>query len=324
MKLSSNQAEQWHGTNAQFHDNSSSATSIQVIELQQQHIPHVGTLWRETEHTGISNTTKSSSIHIACCNSPEDVQAASEAGYNKLLLAPCHYLLLKSGRVRLIREILLAGTTIEREAALQKLLPLMTAEYEHMLDSLHRNAAIHGYVRLLDAPIVLLLPSIADLDLRMEVIQRLAADSDRSMERHRLHQQWLKLKQWKQWLHSGSEVNCMLSNTVVEWIDMQAEALFRAEQRLAAQGYDIQLTVLLPYEAGCWKQHVSYVRLAAEQILGVHATRNYPIVGIRMEQTVNVPGNTSQSDGQPVLPEIDMDWEDVDFVWLSRGVGRTI
>ncbi|NEZ43774.1 hypothetical protein [Paenibacillus alvei] len=325
MKLSSNQAEQWLSTNAQFHDNSSSATSFQVIELQQQHIPHVGTLWRETEHTGIiSNTTQSSSLHIACCNSPEDVQAASEAGYNKLLLAPCHYLLLKSGRVRLIREILLAGTTIEREAALQKLLPLMTAEYEHMLDSLHRNAAIHGYVRLLDAPIVLLLPSIADLDLRMEVIQRFAADSDRSMERHRLHQQWLKLKQWKQWLHSGSEVNCMLSNTVVEWIDMQAEALFRAEQRLAAQGYDIQLTVLLPYEAGCWKQHVSYVRLAAEQILGVHATRNYPIVGIRMEQTVNVPGNTSQSDGQPVLPEIDMDWEDVDFVWLSRGVGRTI
>jgi len=330
LKLSSNQAEQWDKTAVQRHGHSNSTAGIRIIELHQQHIHHVGTLWRETEYKNfVPYSPQSNGLHVAQCGSSAEVQAAAEAGYHKLLLAPSHSLLMKSERVRLIREMLLAGTAGERDSALQKLLPLMTAEYEHMLAVLHRHAAIHGYVRLLDAPIMQLLPSIADLELRMGVVQRFAADSDLSVERHRLHQQWLKLKQWKQWLHSGNGDKCMLSSAVVEWIDMQAEALFRAEQRLANQGYDIQLTVLLPYEAGSWKQHVGCVRLAAEQILGVHATRSYPIVGIRIEHAVSARENMSQSGrlgglgGQFVLPEIDMDWEEVDFVWMSRGGEQT-
>lgn len=280
-----NHAERWFDPSEAA--NSVQATfdesSFRLISLRQRVVRNVGYVWEETREVQERQGVRT----VARCAHMLEMQAAIASGCSTLIVIPGRQPFMSTERQRLVREALLSGTASERGGALHKLVPFMTAEYEQLLMTAGEHTGIHMHVMLADAPLKEVLPALSDLEQRMEVLQRLAAESDDSCEQQRLNQQWLKLRQWKQWLHDAYPEPVNISTVIPEWIDMQAEALFRAEQRAHDRGRDVRLSVILPFAGGEWKQHAQFVRTAAEQIRCHDAKRNAPLVGVWLNSCIS-------------------------------------
>lgn len=304
LKSNMNHAERWFAPSEAA--NSVQATleenTFKLISMRQRAVHNVGYVWEETrdlqERQGVQT--------VARCAHLLEMQAAIAIGCSTLFVIPGQQPFMNAERQRLVREVLVSGTVSERCAALHKLVPFMTAEYEQLLMTAGEHSGIHMYVMLADAPLIEMLPALSDLEQRMEVLQRLAAETDDSYEQQRLHQQWLKLKQCKQWLHNVFPEPMNISGVVPEWIDMQAEALFRAEKRAHDRGRDVRISVLLPFAGGEWKQHAQLVRTAAEQIRCHDVKRDLPLVGVWLHSGI------SQDENSGLL----RDMTEADVVWV--------
>jgi hypothetical protein len=214
------------------------------------------------------------------CRNRSDIHAALSQEAAHILLNAGAEPLLTTERIRLVREMLQAVHAPERDAALHKLVPFMTSEYESFIKAAASSRPVHLYMILADARLKEALPSLTDIEQRMEVLQRLAAESEgHSLDK--LNQQWFMMRRWKEWLLADEDRKpAFISDAVPDWIDMQAEALFRAVDRCYRTGSKAHVTVMLPYHPEAWEKHVRMARSAAEQIMGETAKRSGPLVGL--------------------------------------------
>lgn len=161
-----------------------------------------------------------------------EINTAREFGAEGIGLIRTEHMFLKDERLALVREMILAENSTERQLVLEKILPMQRDD----LVTLFR--ASHGWpvtLRLLDPPLHEFLPDNED-DI---------ADLAKSMRRefHEVYEHVARLHEANPMLgHRGVR----LGITTPEIYKMQAQAIFEAAAQTKLEGVDVKLEIMIP------------------------------------------------------------------------------
>lgn len=174
----------------------------------------------------------------ANADTPEDARRAREFGAEGIGLCRTEHMFMGPDRLPIVQEMILASTTEERVAALEKLLPVQKEDFTGILE------AMAGYpvtVRLLDPPLHEFLPDL--VELAQEVVQLRLAGSPKLAEAEAMLARVQSLHEANPMLgHRG----CRLGISYPEIYAYQARALFEATAELLARGVDARPEVMIP------------------------------------------------------------------------------
>ncbi len=171
----------------------------------------------------------------ANADTPADAATARGFGARGIGLCRTEHMFFDEGRIRAVREMILADDEETRRRALETLLPMQRADFE----GIFREMAGHPVtVRLLDPPLHEFLPAdaagIRDLSAQLgveEVALRARVDA---------------LREFNPMLgHRG----CRLAITYPEIYEMQARAIFEAACRVAGEGVAVHPEIMIPLVA---------------------------------------------------------------------------
>jgi pyruvate,orthophosphate dikinase len=193
----------------------------------------------------------------ANADNPEDAAKAREFGAQGIGLCRTEHMFMALERIPIVQEMILAETDEERQAALDKLLPMQQGDFEGIL------AAMEGLpvtIRLLDPPLHEFLPNLEELLVEITKL-RMQPDSDPEQirEKENLLRKVRALHEFNPMLgHRG----CRLGMTFPEIYAMQVVAIFRATAKLRQQGIDARPEVMIPLVG-----HVNELRIMRELVV---------------------------------------------------------
>ena len=181
---------------------------------------------------------------------PDDACRARELGAEGIGLCRTEHMFFEEDRLPVMREMIMARNHIEREDALDRLLPLQRGDFEGLF------RAMDGYpvvVRLLDPPLHEFLPDhqellreLAELKVKLQHLDTLR-EIDDTLEEIREKQDFLARTE------DLLEANPMLGTRGVrlgmllpEITRMQSRALFQAAAHCMRDGVDVKLEVMIP------------------------------------------------------------------------------
>ena len=147
-------------------------------------------------------------------DSPRDAKKARELGAQGIGLCRTEHMFFEEGRIGSFREMICSDTVEEREAALEKILPMQQADFEGLYEVMEGNPVC---IRFLDPPLHEFVPTAE------EDIAALAAAQGKSVER---------IKEIISSLHEFNPMmghrGCRLAVTYPEIAAMQTKAVIRA------------------------------------------------------------------------------------------------
>ncbi|MDR2720707.1 MAG: pyruvate, phosphate dikinase [Puniceicoccales bacterium] len=168
-------------------------------------------------------------------DSPKQSRIALQLGAEGVGLCRTEHMFFEEDRIDHMREMIIADTTADREAALAKLEPLQRKDFEEMFREMH------GYpvtIRLLDPPLHEFLPNEAP------AIEALSKKLNVDQEKMKLRVS--SLKEANPMLgHRG----CRLGISYPEITRMQARAIFRAAANVISSGLEVDLEIMIPLTA---------------------------------------------------------------------------
>jgi pyruvate,orthophosphate dikinase len=181
---------------------------------------------------------------------PEDARRARDLGAQGIGLCRTEHMFFEEDRLPVMRDMIMARNHLERDDALDRLLPLQRSDFEGLF------RAMDGYpvvVRLLDPPLHEFLPDhqellseLADLKLRLQHHTTLH-EIDDTLEEIRAKQDFLERTEVL------LETNPMLGTRGVrlgmllpELTRMQTRALFQAAASCARDGVEVKVKVMIP------------------------------------------------------------------------------
>ena len=181
---------------------------------------------------------------------PEDARRARELGAEGIGLCRTEHMFFEEDRLPLMREMIMARNSAEREEALERLLPLQRADFEGLFREMDGLPVV---VRLLDPPLHEFLPDhqellreLSELKVRLQHLATLR-EIDDTLEEIRAKQDFLSRTE------DLLEANPMLGTRGVrlamllpELTRMQTRALFQAATRCMHQGIDARVEVMIP------------------------------------------------------------------------------
>ena len=147
-------------------------------------------------------------------DSPRDAKKARELGAEGIGLCRTEHMFFEDGRIGPFREMICSDTVEEREAALEKILPMQQADFEGLYEVMEGNPVC---IRVLDPPLHEFVPTTE------EDIAALAATQGKTVQR---------IKEIISSLHEFNPMmghrGCRLSVTYPEIARMQTKAVIRA------------------------------------------------------------------------------------------------
>ena len=181
---------------------------------------------------------------------PDDARRARDLGAQGIGLCRTEHMFFEEDRLPVMREMIMAQNHIERENALDRLLPLQRGDFEGLFRAMDGLPVV---VRLLDPPLHEFLPDhqellreLAELKVRLQHLDTLR-EIDETLEEIREKQDFLGRTE------DLLETNPMLGTRGVrlgmllpELTRMQARALFQAAARCKRGGVDVKLEVMVP------------------------------------------------------------------------------
>ncbi|MGE5700167.1 MAG: pyruvate, phosphate dikinase [Deltaproteobacteria bacterium] len=176
----------------------------------------------------------------ANADTPRDARTAREFGAQGIGLCRTEHMFFAEDRIPLMREMILARTLEEREAALERLLPLQREDFK----GLYRE--MKGYpvtIRLLDPPLHEFLPKREELMVEVTKMELLRADRSIIEERRRLLDRVEELHEFNPMLGLRG---CRLGIMYPEISRMQARAIFEAACEVIKEGIRVQPEVMIP------------------------------------------------------------------------------
>lgn len=175
----------------------------------------------------------------ANADTPEDAQIARDFGAQGVGLCRTEHMFMGQDRLPAMQAMILAETLAEREAALQKLLPMQQEDFYGILK------AMDGYpvtIRLLDPPLHEFLPNMAETEKALAQAQQEGRVDD-----------VVRLEAILRRSRVLFEFNPMLGFRGVrlgivypEIYAMQAQAIFQAQAALLQEGYHPVVEVMIP------------------------------------------------------------------------------
>ncbi len=176
----------------------------------------------------------------ANADTPRDARTARDFGAQGIGLCRTEHMFFAEDRIPLMREMILARTRPEREAALEKLLPLQREDFK----GLYRE--MKGYpvtIRLLDPPLHEFLPKREELMVEVTKLDLLHADKTIIEEKRRLLERVEELHEFNPMLGLRG---CRLGILYPEISRMQARAIFEAACEVTKEGIRVQPEVMIP------------------------------------------------------------------------------
>ena len=147
-------------------------------------------------------------------DTPEDARKARELGAEGIGLCRTEHMFFGEGRIDTFREMICSSTKEEREAALEKILPMQQRDFEQLYEALEGAPVT---IRFLDPPLHEFVPT------EEEDIQKLADAKGKSVE---------EIKAFIQSLHEFNPMmghrGCRLAVSYPEIAVMQTKAVIRA------------------------------------------------------------------------------------------------
>jgi pyruvate,orthophosphate dikinase len=181
---------------------------------------------------------------------PEDAKRARRLGAQGIGLCRTEHMFFEEDRLPIMREMIMARTSPERQSALDRLLPLQQSDFEGLFRAMDGLPVV---VRLLDPPLHEFLPDhqelmreLAELKLKLQHLDTLR-EIDSTLEEIRAKQDFLARTE------ELLEANPMLGTRGVrlamllpELTRMQTRALFQAAARCLREGVDVKVEVMIP------------------------------------------------------------------------------
>ncbi len=181
---------------------------------------------------------------------PADAQRAREYGAQGIGLCRTEHMFFEAERIPIVQQMIMARTPIERQHALDKLLPFQRADFEGLF------RAMNGYpviIRLIDPPLHEFLPSFKELvhdltDLKIQLQHaRVLSETDKILAEIRTKSDYLER------VEALSEANPMLGTRGVrlgllipELTKMQVRAIFEAACSCTREGVEVHPEIMIP------------------------------------------------------------------------------
>lgn len=181
---------------------------------------------------------------------PDDARRARALGAQGIGLCRTEHMFFEEDRLPVMREMIMARNHLERDEALDKLLPLQRNDFEGLFRAMDGLPVV---VRLLDPPLHEFLPDhqellheLADLKLRLQHLATLQ-EIDDTLDEIRAKQDFLERTE------TLLETNPMLGTRGVrlgmllpELTRMQTRSLFQAATQCMREGVDVKVEVMIP------------------------------------------------------------------------------
>ena len=181
---------------------------------------------------------------------PDDARRARDYGAEGIGLCRTEHMFFEEDRLPVMRDMIMARTSPEREEALDRLLPLQRGDFEGLFRVMDGLPVV---VRLLDPPLHEFLPShqelireLAELKVKLQHLDTLR-EIDDTLEEIRAKQDFLG--RTEDLLESNPMLGTRgvrLAMLLPELTRMQARALFQAAARCIREGVDVKAEVMIP------------------------------------------------------------------------------
>jgi pyruvate,orthophosphate dikinase len=199
---------------------------------------------------------------------PEDAIRAREYGAEGIGLCRTEHMFFETERMPIVRKMIMAKTTTERQEAVDKLLPLQRNDFAGLFRAMDGQPVI---IRLIDPPLHEFLPArdeliqdLADLKVQMQHFHTLS-EIDEALGKIRIREHYLER------VEALHEMNPMLGTRGVrlgvlfpEITKMQVRAIFEAACRVALEGVDVHPEVMIPLVS-----HVNELKMQQTTLLQV-------------------------------------------------------
>ena len=179
-------------------------------------------------------------------DTPTDAKKARELGAEGIGLCRTEHMFFEGDRIDAFREMICADTVEEREAALDKILPVQQSDFEKLYEALEGNPVT---IRFLDPPLHEFVPTTE------EDIQKLADAQGKTVE---------QIKAIIDSLHEFNPMmghrGCRLAVTYPEIAVMQTKAVIRAALNVkkAHPDWDVAPEIMIPLV--CEEKELKYVK----------------------------------------------------------------
>lgn len=168
----------------------------------------------------------------ANADTPQDAAKAREFGAAGIGLTRTEHMFMAQDRLPIVHEMILAASREERQAALDKLLPMQQDDFYGILKAMD---GLPVTIRLLDPPLHEFLPGTEDLVVEITRLRLTGGDKTEISRKEELLRKIRALSEFNPMLgHRG----CRLGITFPEVYDMQARAIFRATAQLVKEGFN--------------------------------------------------------------------------------------
>jgi pyruvate,orthophosphate dikinase len=187
----------------------------------------------------------------ANADTPEDAQKAREFGAEGIGLVRTEHMFFASERIPLVREMIMAGDSASRRAALAKLQPFQRDDFVGIFRAMD---GLPVTIRLLDPPLHEFLPRYTDL---LEEYTRLEARGI-SPARQRLEEMMTKVRSLQEANPMLGHRGCRVGITHPEIYGMQVRAIMEAACTVAEQGGKVEPEIMIPLTGTVGEMRLTY------------------------------------------------------------------
>ena len=195
-------------------------------------------------------------------DTPKETLSAVEFGAEGIGLCRTEHMFFEADRIAAVREMILADTVEQREAALAKILPMQQGDFEAMYKALEGRPMT---VRYLDPPLHEFLPQKSMTEEIADIAKALNTTSERIIE---------KINALHEFNPMMGHRGCRLAVTYPEIAVMQTRAVIQAALKVKKEcGFDVVPEIMIPLV--CEVKELAFVKkIVVETIEKVFAEQN--------------------------------------------------
>ena len=171
---------------------------------------------------------------------PRDALKARENGAQGIGLCRTEHMFMEEERLPVVRAMIMAETTEERERQLERLLPIQRGDFEGILEAMQGLPVV---IRLIDPPLHEFLPNYEDLVAETTELRITAKDPGRLAELEKLKERVEQLREANPMLGLRG---VRLSILYPEITRMQVRAIIEAACSLRKRGVDARPEIMIP------------------------------------------------------------------------------
>ncbi|NMA62547.1 MAG: pyruvate, phosphate dikinase [Syntrophomonadaceae bacterium] len=204
----------------------------------------------------------------ANADNPVDATRAREFGAEGIGLCRTEHMFMATDRLPIVQEMILSKNKADRQAALDKLLPMQREDFYGILKAMQ---GLPVTIRLLDPPLHEFLPEAEELVREITKLQYTGGSAETIRQKESLLREVRDLAEFNPML---GQRGCRLGITYPEIYRMQARAIFEAMVQLQREGVEVFTEVEIPLvmdisELALLKQHVLEVYQEVKEETGV-------------------------------------------------------